>query len=188
MKLTAARLQIQFLGNDTIYGNNGADKLFGGEGDDLIDGGVGNDSIYGGEGENTLTGGEGKDVFINDGGNDTITDYTAGSDKIKFTEEITNTTVSGKDVIFETESGKVTVKDVAGTEITYITNKGKTIKQKDFDVSAKTLDLLYDNNFMTDEFALDDITEAKFEVTEIQNSTAEIAQDDKTLITYGEDK
>ena len=80
------------------------------------------------------------------------------------------------------------MKDAKDTKITITDANNKTTTQTYPAASSKTLDLLYDNNFMTDEFALDDITDAKFEVTEIQNSTTEIAQDDKTLITYGEDK
>ena len=56
------------------------------------------------------------------------------------------------------------------------------------DTNAQTYDLLYDNNFVTDEFGIDDITEQKFEVTQIQTETSEIAQEDKILITCGEDK
>ena len=46
--------------------------------------------------------------------------------------------------------------------------------------------LLYDNNFATDEFGLDDITEQKFEVTEIQNTeTDEINQ---PVISFTDEK
>ena len=175
-------------GNDTIFGNAGADKLFGDSGNDVLDGGAGNDTLSGGAGNDTLTGGDGNDLFIFESGNDVITDYAA-KDKIKFTEEITNTTVSGDDVIFATASGKVTVKDSAGTEITYIDYNGKTIKQSNFDLSAKTLDLILDNNFMTDENNLDTITEQKFEVQNIETQNYNnLAQDSQNYLTFAKEK
>jgi len=53
-------------------------------GSDLIDGGAGNDSIWGGAGADTLTGGDGNDLFYFrfDDGDDVITDFTSGQDKI----------------------------------------------------------------------------------------------------------
>lgn len=53
-------------------------------GADLIDGGAGNDTIWGGAGADTLTGGAGNDIFyfrFGDG-DDVITDFTSGEDKI----------------------------------------------------------------------------------------------------------
>ena len=144
------------------------------------------EKINGGKGENILTGGDGSDVFINEGGNDTITDYAAGKDKIKFSEEITNTEVSGGDVIFETASGKVTVQDGADVAITYIDYKGKTNKQTYSAENAKTIDLLYDNNFITDDLAIDSICKQKCSVTEIQNTeTDELNQ---PQISYSDEK
>ncbi len=175
------------VGNDTINGNAGNDKLFGGDGDDEINGGAGNDSLYGDGGNDTLTGGDGADVFIYESGNDLITDYAAKQDKIKFNVEITNTTVSSGNVIFETANGNLTVKDGAGVEITYIDSKNKTTKNTYSDLSAKTFDLLEDNNFVTDEFEIDDITEEKFEVQNIETPNYNLAQDEN-ILTYGKDK
>ena len=172
-------------GDDTIYGNNGADKIWGGDGNDYIDGGAGNDSIFGGAGENTLTGGDGNDVFIYEGGNDLITDYTAGKDKIKMDDEFT-AAVNGQDVIFTTEKGKITVEGGAGVEITTLDSKNKATKQKYTSASAQTLDLLYDDNFVTDDFGIDDITAPKFEVQNIETqNNFELSQ---PVITYSEDK
>ena len=83
-------------GNDTLYGNqdndalngdNGDDWMHGGQGNDTINGGAGNDTLTGGIGNDTLTGGVGSDTFRFEslsGGNDTVTDFVAGTDKLQF--------------------------------------------------------------------------------------------------------
>ena len=98
-------------GNDTINGGNGNDTLSGGEGDDIIIGGNGNDSLDGGSGNNTLSGGNGNDILVvgngnntltggngNDTfvfgptlfGNNTVTDFGDGNDRIAFDDVFTN--------------------------------------------------------------------------------------------------
>ncbi len=78
-------------GNDKLNGGAGNDTLIGGAGNDIIMGGAGNDIIYGGMGNDTLTGGVGADSFVfNIAANastnlDTITDFTSGTDLLKFT-------------------------------------------------------------------------------------------------------
>ncbi len=78
-------------GNDLIDGTydddpendfvDAADGTGTGRNDDVIDGGGGDDTIAGGIGSDTITGGTGNDTFVfNAGdGNDTITDFGAGS-------------------------------------------------------------------------------------------------------------
>jgi serralysin len=70
-------------GNDTLSGGVGNDKLSGDAGNDKLSGGSGNDTLDGGAGNDRLTGGSGNDVFIfkKAQGNDTITDFSAGSAK-----------------------------------------------------------------------------------------------------------
>lgn len=74
-------------GNDEITGGAGKDKLKGGLGDDTLSGHNGKDCLTGGEGADELTGGNGPDKFLwqatADFG-DVVTDFTAGSDKLKF--------------------------------------------------------------------------------------------------------
>ena len=181
MKLVANDL------NNEIFGGKGADSILGGVGNDTINGNAGNDKLFGGDGNDEINGGAGNDVFIYESGNDLITDYAAKQDKIKFNVEITNTTVSDGNVIFETANGNLTVKDSAGVEITYIDSKNKTMKDTYSDLSAKTFDLLEDNNFVTDEFELDSITEEKFEVQNIEIQNYNLAQDE-TILTYSKDK
>ena len=59
-------------------------------GDDVLIGGAGNDILFGGAGNDTLTGGEGADKFVflakSNSGNDVITDFQAGSDKVVFAD------------------------------------------------------------------------------------------------------
>ncbi len=205
-KITAART---FTGNskansikggsgaDTIYGNAGADILYGGSGNDKIYGGndndklygdSGNDSLYGGNGNNTLTGGAGNDVFVYEGGKDVITDYTAGQDKIKISSgKISKTTYSGKDVIFTIGSGTLTVKNSKGKKIT-VTDSGNKAQ-----TYSKTLDLLYDNNFVANEFALDEIsevTETNYSVGKLEysNNTNELANNSIISASYYDKK
>jgi Ca2+-binding RTX toxin-like protein len=83
-------------GNDVMTGTDADEVLLGHAGADKINGAGGNDIIDGGAGKDILTGGEGADVFrftelldsfrnygpANISAADTITDFTAGVDKI----------------------------------------------------------------------------------------------------------
>ncbi|MCA3955771.1 VWA domain-containing protein [Vibrio vulnificus] len=75
---------------DTRGGN---DTLDGGLGNDILYGQGGNDILIGGLGDDILTGGDGADIFkfvdqtgLRDGERDTITDFTAGEDKIDLSD------------------------------------------------------------------------------------------------------
>ncbi len=127
----------------------------------IIIGGTKSDSLNGGNGNDTLTGGAGKDTFVFSGGNDVITDYTAGADKIKLSGvAITGTSYSGEDLIFKTSNGKLTVKNGSGKEITVIDADNKTTTQT-YTAASSTNARLFteeDNNFITDDIQLDDIS------------------------------
>jgi Ca2+-binding RTX toxin-like protein len=78
-------------GNDFINGWNANETLLGGAGNDSLNGYGGNDTLNGDTGNDTLNGGAGADSFVFDLGFvfiasligvDTITDFTAGTDKI----------------------------------------------------------------------------------------------------------
>ena len=82
-------------------------------------------TIYGGKGNDTLTGGSGNDVFVyaNGSGKDTITDYTAGKDKIKITgAKISKTSVRGSDVILNIGSGSINIKNGKGKKLSIYNN------------------------------------------------------------------
>jgi Ca2+-binding RTX toxin-like protein len=66
-------------GDDILRGQAGNDHLWGGRGDDVLDGGIG------GLGKDILTGGSGADkfVFMADYGQDIITDFGRGDDRIQ---------------------------------------------------------------------------------------------------------
>lgn len=81
-------------GNDILMGGTEADRLAGGLGNDTlrggadrdtISGGDGRDRIWGDSGNDRLSGGAGADVFVlrNHHGNDTITDFTPGLDRVE---------------------------------------------------------------------------------------------------------
>ena len=182
-------------GADTISGGAGKDTILGGNGNDIINGGAdndilkgdagndtllggdGNDSLYGGLGNNTLTGGKGKDIFAYEGGNDVITDYTAGQDSIKIINgSITKTSYSGNNVIFTVGNGSIIVLNGKGKKISITdSNKKTTTLTYNQDVSymaTKTSSnarwfTADDNNFMTDEFTIDsvaDISETNYSI------------------------
>ncbi|MFC7540468.1 calcium-binding protein [Siccirubricoccus deserti] len=82
---------------DTLAGNSLGNFIFGGAGDDSLAGGGGNDtllgsdgsdSLNGGVGDDVLTGGDGADYFYfqSGDGNDYITDFTIGVDKLVLSE------------------------------------------------------------------------------------------------------
>ncbi len=71
-------------GADTLRGGEGADRLLGGRGDDLLSCGGGADHLTGGAGDDILTGGAQADRFVfgTGAGQDRITDFQAGLDRI----------------------------------------------------------------------------------------------------------
>ena len=127
-----------------VHGNSGNDvitigksagsgiKVYGDTGNDTIKalnrykvmlyGGKGDDTLVGGKGDDILTGGEGKDTFVyaGGGGNDIITDYTAGDDSFYVSKGSISKTVLANDkmdVIFtvakDNVTGKVTLSRAA---------------------------------------------------------------------------
>jgi Ca2+-binding RTX toxin-like protein len=71
-----------------LSGGDGNDRLYGGEGNDTLLGGAGNDWLSGGEGNDLLTGGTGGDDFVFNGGQDIISDFTNGQDRIRIDADL----------------------------------------------------------------------------------------------------
>ena len=110
------------VGDDKLLGGKGKDKLFGGDGNDVLKGGKGNDHIVGGPGDDVLTGGRGKDKFVfrGDFGEDRITDFKPGTDRIIFEKDDFANFAAVKAAMYkcaegvtiETASSAIVVKDV----------------------------------------------------------------------------
>ncbi|MBA5248777.1 MAG: hypothetical protein FE834_04490, partial [Gammaproteobacteria bacterium] len=83
-------------GNDILNGGENDDTLTGGTGNDTLSGGTGNDTLSGGTGNDTLSGGTGNDTFVygvasgTGLGNDTITDWATGNNKLNLKHLITD--------------------------------------------------------------------------------------------------
>lgn len=77
-------------GDDLLRGDGGNDKLFGGNGNDNLDGGAGDDRLAGENGNDRLTGGAGADEFVfgRGGGNDIVTDFVVGVDRLVFEDGV----------------------------------------------------------------------------------------------------
>ncbi|MDO4877876.1 MAG: VCBS domain-containing protein [Neisseria sp.] len=104
--------------NDTFIGNGANNTLNGNAGNDLISGGAGNDRLNGGAGDDTLNGGAGRDIGaggawidtflfadIPSGTSaDTITDFTAGQDRIGLAKNA-----------FAALAGGITAANIGGT-------------------------------------------------------------------------
>ncbi len=166
-------------------------NIIGDSANNSLKGGKGKDTLYGGAGNDTLIGGTGDDVFVYGGGKDVITDYSAG-DKIQIESgTISNTSVSGSNVIFKIGSGTLTVKNGKNKNITVVDSEGNETTQK-YPVLASSADLFEDDNYMTNDTKLEDITGItadKYSVTEIQTvSNDKFAQDEKNYITYSSNK
>ena len=86
-------------GRNVLTGQGGRDLLKGADGNDLLRGGSGNDRMLGGDGRDVLqgdggndrmTGGSGADVFVfrAGAGDDVITDFNPGMDRLRFDDAI----------------------------------------------------------------------------------------------------
>jgi Ca2+-binding RTX toxin-like protein len=75
---------VTIAGNASIDAGGGNDTLIGSSGNDAMLGSWGNDRLTGGLGDDQLTGGSGADTFAfgTDWGNDTVTDFRHGVDKL----------------------------------------------------------------------------------------------------------
>ncbi|TNE63534.1 MAG: hypothetical protein EP335_09705, partial [Alphaproteobacteria bacterium] len=102
-------------GDDYAWTGSGADMLLGGAGDDTLLGLEGADTLSGGAGSDSLSGGTGADRFVFDAGwgNDTITDFDAGTDVI----DMSGTGLYSGDVTISQAGSDVIVADGSGNSI-----------------------------------------------------------------------
>jgi Ca2+-binding RTX toxin-like protein len=126
-------------GGQTVVGGHGDDNLNGGDGDDNLTGGDGNDTLNGGRGKDILSGGGGDDVLNGGGkadtltgapgadtfkfdahfGHDTITDFTAGQDKI----DLSATGLTFAQIHIQHHDGHVEIVTHQGTiDLTHVTS------------------------------------------------------------------
>ncbi len=157
-----------------LTGTNSKDNIINSGARQTVSGGTGNDTIYG-YASNVLY------QYASGDGKDTITDYTAGQDKIKITSgAISSYSFSGDDVTFKIGSGSITVKDGNGKKITITDAQNKTTAQI-YTNLASSADIFEDDNFISSSARIDDISEVtvdNFSVAEIKNFET-FAQDNK---------
>lgn len=108
--------------NDVLIGGAGNDTLFGGSGADTLLGGAGRDTLMGGEGNDVLTGGAGRDTFYFWGpsiGNDRITDFEAGTDRIVIDPvfEMVPVVSDGADALIDIMGQTIRVENATTTEV-----------------------------------------------------------------------
>jgi uncharacterized protein (TIGR01370 family) len=106
---------------DKLFGGTGLDQLFGGAGNDILegagdhdvlDGQSNDDKINGGKGNDQLIGGDGQDILLGAGGNDTLTGG-AGSDQFVFGKRF------GNDIVTDFQQGvdKLLLDDLLWLEV-----------------------------------------------------------------------
>ncbi|MDQ2095218.1 calcium-binding protein [Rhodalgimonas zhirmunskyi] len=130
-------------GDDTIQGGNGNDTFGGGAGDDLIIARLGDDRLDGGAGYDRLSGGDGADTFVfsTNFGEDAITDFTKGVDRLELDDALWTGTLTAAEVVAQfgdDTSGFVTLDFSTATEINYIIFEGLT----SLDGIADTIDIV----------------------------------------------
>ena len=113
-----------------INGNANSNVIVGSREENTINGGAGNDTLIG---NGILTGGDGSDFFVYGGGLATITDYTAGVDRISLnTAQIAEVALSGNDVILSTgDEDSLTIVNGKDKKITF--GAGKSALQYIFE-------------------------------------------------------
>ncbi len=114
-------------GDDILNGLGGNDRLRGDKGNDTLDGGEGNDRLEGKAGDDILTGGAGNDRFKFDlrGGNDTVTDFTDGQDRLDFT----NFNLASQDAL-------LALAEQVGSNVVFTMAGGETVTLQNVNLSS----------------------------------------------------
>lgn len=104
---------------DRLVGGDGRDALKGGAGRDILKGGDGRDRLLGQHGDDRMTGGGGPDLFIfaSRHGDDRITDFAPGLDRIRldlpgFDFAVLDISNHGGDALIDTGAGTIILIDV----------------------------------------------------------------------------
>ena len=109
--------------HDDLTGNSGDNVIDGRAGNDTINGSGGNDTLIGGSGNDTLTGDGGNDTFVytTGSGDDTITDFSPGEDKLGLSTSSRslnlNYTIDGSNLVITFGSHEITLNNVAVTNL-----------------------------------------------------------------------
>ena len=114
-------------GADTLLGRAGDDRLRGDEGNDTLKGGAGDDSLRGDKGDDVLIGGGDRDRFIfnREGGDDTVTDFENGQDRLDFTN-----------FNFASVNDLLDQADQVGDDVVFTLNNGVTVTLEDTQLSV----------------------------------------------------
>jgi len=102
-----------------VRGSNFNDTLLGNSFANLLEGQNGNDTLAGRGGNDTLTGGNGADTFVfaNADGNDIVTDFLVGTDKIDLTAISGIGTYDDLEALMTEANGAVTITFSPGNSI-----------------------------------------------------------------------
>jgi Ca2+-binding RTX toxin-like protein len=169
----------------TITGGSGVDVIVGGSGIDVIVGGGGADFITGGTGADTMTGGTGADTFVWNaaaaaanfttiGNFDTITDFVAGTDKLRFSAATVDA-VSGQQAAVQTAVTALAAGSTAAQIVTAMSNASTTDRGVSFATFGGDTYVLYETTGATNTFVVaDDIFIKLTGVTTIPTFAADV--------------
>ena len=133
-------------------------------------------------------------------GNDLITDYKSGQDKIMFSDNVTYTSsISGKNVVFNVDGNILTVKGAANKKITIVDSEGSIISNNKYtkSLSYEEHNLIDENYWFAtnDNFATNDLdlvmnNETTYSIGNLDFTinNVQLTNDNETFITYTENK
>ena len=103
-----------------LTGDDKSNELRAGSGGATLSGGAGNDKLYAGDGN---------DLIVYSGGNDVVYHFDVENDSITFDVDLTGSRIRGSDIIYQTDEGTLTIKNVASYGLTAITIVDNTSEQ-----------------------------------------------------------
>ena len=139
--------------NDKLYGDNGNDVLNGDEGNDTLNGGDGNDTLNGGSGDDGLFGENGNDTLIGGAGNDYL-DGGDGSDTYVFGRGFGQDTVDNYHV--DKNSDTVHFKGFKAADIHFFRSGRDLVLSASDQDNVRISGFFYGENYHVDTFVFDD--------------------------------